>query len=100
MSEETEVKQVEQRTLWGNINFVFSALAGAIGTSASAINEVAATVEDLAATGHVMAKNNRQIVTAESNHNLEVTKREFADMLAKSDVENKTAKPTAELLNK
>ena len=89
---------IQERSIIGNIKFMITGLAQAVGTVTGAINEVAKTAEALASTATVMAENNKDIVTAESNHNLAVAKNEFANKLAEWESSKSSTKSASDLL--
>lgn len=60
----SESKQT--RSIWENIKIIVQGVADALGYATDAVSTTAQTVDEIAKTGHVMAKNNREIVEIES----------------------------------
>ena len=83
------MSQVTERSILGNIKFMISGLANAVGTTTNAVNEIAKTAESLASTANVMAENNKELVIAESNFKLKQAMNEFTAELDEWEANNK-----------
>lgn len=78
----------QPRSIWGNINFIVTGVADALGASAQACSKVAQTAESLADTAKVMADNNKEIVTIKSNYDKEIELKKLDNLINNSIADN------------